>query len=62
MYKINDGEIVYPIKQGMYTGNILETLVKIVDYSKERRFSGGLSPGGIFAPAIKIEEGTIIGT
>jgi PmbA protein len=60
-FMIEKGEITYPIKQGMYTGNILESLQTIIGLSKERRFSGGLSPGRIYTPSIKISNETIIG-
>jgi len=60
-FKIEGGEIAYPIKQAMFTGNVLDILKNLESISKKSRFSGGLSPGMVLAPTIKFSQGTIIG-
>jgi len=61
-FKIEHGAIAYPISQAMFTGNILQFGKNIVEISKEQKFSGGLSPGNLLCPVIKITDGLIIGT
>jgi PmbA protein len=61
VFKIEKGEITYPVRQAVFTGNISELLLNIEEIGDNIRSSGGLNPGEIYSPSIKIKKGLIVG-
>lgn len=62
LFKIENGEIVHPIKQAMISGNFHECLKRISGIGDDyKRLSGGLSTVSVFAPTIRIEKVRVTG-
>jgi PmbA protein len=61
VFRVENGEITYPIRQAVFTGNIKDLLLNIGEIGVNTRSSSGLNPGEIYSPSIKIREGLIIG-
>jgi PmbA protein len=61
VYKIERGEIVFPVRQAVFTGNISDLLMNIEEIGVNSRSSGGLNPGEIYAPSLMIKKGLVVG-
>ena len=61
VYRIEGGEITYPIRQAMFAGNMMGLLKNVDAVGDISRTSGGLSPGEIISPSIRTRNGLIIG-
>jgi len=61
VYKIENGEIVYPVRQAMYVGNLMDMFMNLDGLGDNMRSSGGLNPGEIYSPSIKISKGLMVG-
>ena len=62
LFKIEKGEIVYPVKQVMISGNMPECLRNVSGVGNDfRKLPGGLSPVSVFVPTIRIENVKVSG-
>ena len=61
VFKIENGEIAYPVRQAVFTGNINQLLINIEELGSNSRSSGGLNPGEIYTPSVKIRKGLLVG-
>jgi len=61
VFRIENGEITYPIRQAVFVGNIMELLKNVDAVANNVRSSEGLEPGGIMTPSIRARECLIIG-
>jgi PmbA protein len=60
-YRIENGEVTYPIRQAIFAGNMLELLSNIDAVSGDPRWCGGLKPGQVLSPTVRVKDGSIIG-
>lgn len=62
LFKVEKGEIVYPIKQVMISGNMDECLKNVSGIGNDfRKLPGGLSPVSVFIPTVRIENVKVSG-
>jgi PmbA protein len=61
VYRIEGGEITYPIRQAIFAGNMMGLLKNVDAVGDVPRSSGGLNPGEIISPSIRTRKGLIIG-
>lgn len=61
VFRIESGEITYSIRQAIFAGNIMELLMDVNSVADNVRSSGGLRPGKIITPSIRVRRGLIIG-
>jgi len=62
LFKIEKGEIAYPVKQVMISGNMGECLSHVSGIGDDfRKLSGGLSTVSVFAPTVRVENVRVSG-
>jgi PmbA protein len=62
LFKIEKGEIAFPVKQVMISGNMAECMKNVSGLGDDfKKLPGGLSPVSVFAPTIRIENVKVSG-
>lgn len=61
LYRIEGGEVTYPIRQAIFAGNIMDLLMGVDGIADNPRSSRGLGPGEIIVPSLRVRKGLIIG-
>jgi len=62
LFYIENGEISYPVKQAMISGNFPRAMERLVAIGKDfKRMGGGLSPNGMNLPTLALDEIRVTG-